>query len=86
MSLKKLVIASNVGGIPELIRQNTTVILHPKNDPQALAEILKDVFTTPSSNWDSIRAQGFNTWKTDYEGTETFEHFRAAYNSIGIEI
>ena len=45
MSYKKPVIATNVGGIPDIIRHNKTGILVEQRDPQALAQAIEAVLT-----------------------------------------
>jgi glycosyltransferase involved in cell wall biosynthesis len=46
-SLGVPVIASNVGGIPEMIKQGQTGILVPANDPEALASAIKELLSDP---------------------------------------
>ena len=41
--LQRPVVATNVGGIPELITNNVTGILVPPNDPQRLAEAINQI-------------------------------------------
>jgi len=48
MSYKKPVIATNVGGIPDIIRHNETGILVEQRDPQALAQAIEAVLTDDS--------------------------------------
>jgi glycosyltransferase involved in cell wall biosynthesis len=45
MSYKKPVIATNVGGIPDIVRHNETGILVEQRDPQALAQAIEAVLT-----------------------------------------
>ena len=48
MSYKKPVIATNVGGIPDIVRDNETGILVEQRDPQALAQAIEAVLTDDS--------------------------------------
>ena len=41
------VVASEVGGIPDLVRHGTTGLLHPAGDVSALAECLRRVLREP---------------------------------------
>ena len=45
MSYQKPVIATNVGGIPDIVRHNETGILVERRDPQALAQAIEAVLT-----------------------------------------
>jgi phosphatidylinositol alpha-1,6-mannosyltransferase len=45
MSYKKPVIATNVGGIPDIVHHNETGILVKQRDPQALAQAIEAVLT-----------------------------------------
>ncbi|TEU14582.1 MAG: glycosyltransferase family 4 protein [Anaerolineales bacterium] len=45
MGYKKPVIATNVGGIPDIVRHNETGILVEQRDPQALAQAIEAVLT-----------------------------------------
>ena len=45
MSYKKPVIATNVGGIPDIVRHSETGILIQQRDPQALAQAIEAVLT-----------------------------------------
>lgn len=45
---KKIVIASNVGGIPELVKNAETGYLVPAKDPVAIAEALIHIYRNPS--------------------------------------
>jgi glycosyltransferase involved in cell wall biosynthesis len=45
MSYKKPVIATNVGGIPDIVRHNETGILVEQRDPQALAQAIEAMLT-----------------------------------------
>ncbi len=45
MALKKPVIATNTGGIPELIQNNKNGLLVPKENPRALADAMSWLVT-----------------------------------------
>ena len=47
MAMGKVVIGSNVGGIPEMIINNETGVLIPPNDPEALANAILDLINRP---------------------------------------
>jgi glycosyltransferase involved in cell wall biosynthesis len=49
LAMRKPVIASAVGGIPEVIQHQQTGVLIPTNDPQALADAVVHVLCDPAS-------------------------------------
>jgi len=83
MSLRKLVVASDVGGIPEIVHDRKNGLLHPARDPKALAEILKDVFTSPSRKWESLRNAGYETWRTEFSADTMMEGLIKVYRELG---
>lgn len=66
MSLRKLVIATPVGGTTELIEDGVNGFLHPPKDSKKLASILKKIFTTPAKVWEPMRDAGYKTWKEKF--------------------
>jgi glycosyltransferase involved in cell wall biosynthesis len=49
LAMRKPVVASAVGGIPEVIQHQRTGVLVPPNDPQALADAIVQVLRDPQS-------------------------------------
>ena len=47
---------ANVGGIPEIIENGVNGLLHPPQDPEALADIIEWVFTKPAKVWEPMRS------------------------------
>lgn len=66
MSLRKLVVASNVGGISLIIRNGENGFLHPPQNPEKFAEILWDIFDTSFSTWDELRNNAYKDWKEKF--------------------
>lgn len=84
ISIRKLVIASNVGGIPGIIKNGKNGFLHPPRDPNALADILENIFSSPSKNWETIRNEGLKTWKNEFSTEQMIERLINIYSSIGV--
>ncbi len=67
MSLKKIVIASSVGGVPEFIIDGKNGFLHISKSVDAFAEVLKKVVVRLSeSELNSIAEHAYSTWLYDY--------------------
>jgi glycosyltransferase involved in cell wall biosynthesis len=84
ISLRKLVVASRVGGIPEIIQDGLQGILHSPRDPDAFASCLERVFTTPSRDWEPIRDAGYQTWQKKFSVNKMINSFTAIYNELGL--
>ena len=66
MGLRKLIVASRVGGIPEIIEDGTEGLFHRAGDDSRLAEILARIFTTPAARWEGVRNQAMQSWRTRF--------------------
>ena len=66
LSLRKLIVASDVGGIPEIIDNAKNGFLFNKGDLPQLKELLHNIFTTPSCEFNEIRENGYKKWKSQY--------------------
>jgi glycosyltransferase involved in cell wall biosynthesis len=67
------VIATNVGGLPEVVKEGETGFLVPPNDPEALAEAVIKYFQTDSLKKfrENVRRErGRFSWETFVEGVE----------------
>lgn len=84
MSFAKLVIASNVGGIPEIIEHMKTGLLHSPGNPQALAEIIETVVTSPQIEWNNIRKSAYKCWYEKFSKDVTFGKMLSIYREFGI--
>jgi len=82
-SLRKIVVASDVGGIPEMIIDKENGYLHPPNDEHELAEILEMIFTAPAYTWNSIRLAGEKTWRLKFSVESVVKKFIDFYCEIG---
>ncbi len=85
MALKKLVIASSVGGVPEIILDRVNGLLCPPQNPEALASVLESVFSSPAITWEDMRNVGYKTWKERYTVPSMIDQFHYAYQSITLD-
>lgn len=84
MSLRKFVIASNVGGIPEIIQDGVNGALHPAQDPEVLANILQKTFTTPAKVWEPMRNAGYKTWKEKFSMKQMIDGLIRVYRELRV--
>ncbi|GAH68974.1 unnamed protein product, partial [marine sediment metagenome] len=84
ISLRKLIITSQVGGIPEIIQNGINGLLHPPQDPEALANILEKVFSTPARTWEPMRNAGYNTWKEKFSMEQMMEGLIKVYKELRV--
>ncbi|RAP31784.1 hypothetical protein DID76_02390 [Candidatus Marinamargulisbacteria bacterium SCGC AG-414-C22] len=67
MSLKKIIIASNVGGIPEMIHNLKEGLLHPPKSPKDLASLLETLYTKEAHFWNSMRENSYKKWEKSFD-------------------
>lgn len=48
MALERPVVATNIGGLPDIVQDNETGILTPPNDPQAISQALSELLSNPT--------------------------------------
>jgi glycosyltransferase involved in cell wall biosynthesis len=84
MSIRKLVIASNVGGVSQIIEHDFNGLLHPPQDPGAFSEILYNVFTTPAQKWETLRNSAYKTWQTSFSLEKMIDKLTAVYKEIDL--
>jgi glycosyltransferase involved in cell wall biosynthesis len=84
LAMRKPVIASAVGGIPEVIRHQQTGVLIPPNDPQALAEAVVQVLHDPVSAAAWAQAGG-QLIDTHYTLEHMIDRTAAVYTAVLVE-
>ena len=66
MSVKKIGIATSVGGTAELIDDRRNGFIIEPGNATMLADILHELFTTPAHRWAALRHAGFETWQNRF--------------------
>jgi glycosyltransferase involved in cell wall biosynthesis len=81
MAQGHLVVASDVGGHRELMRDNATAMLFRAGDHQALAKRILDALSS-RANWDMIRAAGRRFVEQERNWTLNGELYRGLYGRL----
>lgn len=84
MSLKKLIIASDVGGIPEMIEHNKEGLLHLPKSPENFAELLELVFSKKETFWNPIRENAYKKWQKSFSFEAVMDQFISIYKTYDL--
>lgn len=84
MSMRKLVITTPAGATAELVEDGVNGFLHPPTDAQALAIIMKRVFTSPAKDWEAMRDAGYKTWRTRFSLSNMMDGLIEVYRKLGV--
>src|SRR5215813_12116020 len=84
LAMRKPVVASAVGGIPEVIQHQRTGLLVPPNDPQALAEAVVQLLRNPQSAAAWAQAGG-QLIDTHYALEHMIDRTAAVYKAVLVE-
>ncbi len=86
MSIKKLAIASNVGGTADLIVDGGNGRLFPAGDRRRLVEILAETFTRPAGEFAPMREAGYRTWATSFTVEKMMAGLCEGFRRCGIDL
>jgi glycosyltransferase involved in cell wall biosynthesis len=84
MSMKKLVIATPVGGTCELVCNGRTGFLHEVGNHKEAVCLLKHVFTTPRHKFNAIRERGYTMWRDQYALANMMDGLLNIYKELGV--
>lgn len=81
MAQGRLVVASDVGGHRELIRDGETGVLFRAGDAQALARAIVDLLQRPQT-WDALRVNGRRYVERERSWSAVVERYRPVYEEL----
>jgi glycosyltransferase involved in cell wall biosynthesis len=84
MSLRKLVIASNTGGVGEIIDDKKIGLLCKPKDPKGFADCLQYVFTHKARDIEPMRNAGFEKWKKEFTAEKMVDKLIEVYKKVGV--
>ncbi len=79
----KIVVASAVGAVPELLQHRRNGFLLARTTPTCLAEALQEVLGAPASAWVQVRRNAYRTYEERCTITSSCDHLEAALNARG---
>ncbi|EHK2853233.1 glycosyltransferase family 4 protein [Vibrio parahaemolyticus] len=81
MSYRKLIIASNVGGVCELIEHGVTGYLVPPSDPNALSQTIIDVLSKTKKELEIIGDNSYEKYRNEFNFEQMihklYKHFKS---------
>jgi glycosyltransferase involved in cell wall biosynthesis len=85
MSIGKIVIGTNVGGVPEFITNKVNGFTHDKQDSATFADIIESLRKKLPSELDVFRINGYETWKQRFSVDAMINRFEEFYR-LQVEI
>lgn len=82
-ALERPVIGANIGGIPELIRENETGVLFPSGNADALAECMRRFSDMPKKSISTMGKAGRNWMREDFTDVRYRERILDLYREMG---
>ena len=76
------VIATDTGGVKELVNQATGSLLPPDFCPEDLAKLIENYTSMPEGAWNEIRINAINNWKLNFDASSNYDNFIMKLNSI----
>jgi glycosyltransferase involved in cell wall biosynthesis len=85
-SLGKPIIGADIGGIPEMIRNDETGRLFPSKDVEQLAEVLSEFAAKPSQKIDAYGRAGRRMVEERFSPERYYERLSALFESFGVPL
>ncbi|MDX9726111.1 MAG: glycosyltransferase [Bacteroidales bacterium] len=76
------VIATDVGGVKEIVRSGTGSLLDPDFTPSDLAKIIEQYIVMERHKTGAIRSSAFENWKMNFKAEHNYGNFIESINSI----
>ena len=76
------VIATDTGGVKELVTQATGSLLPPDFHPKDLAKLIENYASMPEEALNEIRINAINNWKLNFSASSNYANFIMKLNSI----
>ncbi|MCX5633545.1 MAG: glycosyltransferase family 4 protein [Phycisphaerae bacterium] len=84
ISLRKLVIASNTGGVSEIIEHGNNGLLCKPKDPKGFANLLEYVFTHKAGDFEQMRTAAFEKWQKEFTSEKMVDNIIKIYRKLGV--
>ena len=83
-AMRKAVVASNVGGLPELVENERTGLLVPRNEPEALASAIERLIADPDLHA-KLASAGFTKACENLSIERMMQETLAVYRKAGVK-
>ncbi len=84
MSLRKLIVVSDTGGVSEMLQNGQTALLCKAKDAQGFAEILQKVFTQNAGEFEKMRSAAYQRWEDCFTAEKMVTQFIKIYKKLGV--
>ena len=82
MILKKVVVASKVGGVPEFVFEGKTGFLHPAGNPQAFADAMERMYHTSEEKISNIIEEAAALVEKNYSVSNVMRKLLEIYDEL----
>ena len=82
MSMKRLVIVTNAGGVPEFVKDGVTGFLHAPQNAEALMEAIERVMDASLEELEQICENGYQFWRENLSIEAMSEKFTKIYRTL----
>ncbi|HTF22184.1 MAG TPA: glycosyltransferase, partial [Chryseolinea sp.] len=76
------VVAPRVGGIPEIVSEQTGRLFEADASPLAIANLISEILQLPPADVKAMRQHAFQNWKTHYNADRNFSTFVAEIEKL----
>jgi glycosyltransferase involved in cell wall biosynthesis len=75
-------IATDVGGVNEVVREGTGSLLPPDFKPSDLAKLIQHYAALPEEEQKILRNNALNNWESNFKASDNYYDFMLKLNSI----
>lgn len=73
------IIATNVGGVSEIVNSNTGILLKENPTPEEIAKAIENIIKLPSEQYKKIQQNSYNNWNKKFNANKNYKIFIEKY-------